>query len=274
MGEIRLGTSGYKFEDWKGTVYPQNIRDSDMFAHYVNQFRLNSVELNYTYYVMPSRRVFESYACKCPKDFEFTVKLYGGIPHDPWLGNSPLSVNKELCARFLSAMEPWAETDKLGCILAQFPPHMRPSDMAWDFLFTLRNALSGYRLVYEFRHKDWISRHTISTLKQVGIGFCAVDAPLVGPLMPLVPAVTSDIAYLRLHGRNRLWFKDASVRYDYFYSPEELRALLPTIRSMAMRSGKIYIQFNNCHAGSALRNVKMMQYLLGLNLPPAQGVLF
>ncbi|MCE5199421.1 MAG: DUF72 domain-containing protein [Armatimonadota bacterium] len=274
MGEIRLGTSGYSFGNWKGIVYPGNIKDSEMLSYYISHYRLNSVEINYTYYRMPSTKVFDSYARKSPNNFIFTVKLFTGITHNPWIGGSPVTVNRKLCSQFLAGIRPLTESGKLGCLLAQFPPHMRCGRQAWDYLLSLHEAFNGYPLVYEFRNKTWVSEHTIAALKQAGIGYCAVDEPPVGPLMPLVPAVTSDIAYLRLHGRNKQWFRDASVRYDYLYSENELKALLPVVNSMAARSSTVYIQFNNCHAGSALRNVKMMQYLLGIDMPPIQGVLF
>jgi uncharacterized protein YecE (DUF72 family) len=159
-------------------------------------------------------------------------------------------------------------------LLAQFPPHLRPGKAAWDYLFELRDAFEGHHLVYEFRNKEWVNDETILALKQAGIGYCAVDEPQIGPLMPLIPAVTSDIGYLRLHGRNKQWFKDKTVRYDYLYSHEELTEFLPTIDSMASQCSTMYIQFNNCHAGSALRNVKTLQDMLGLDEPPLQGVLF
>ncbi len=274
MSNIRLGTSGYSFGDWKGEVYPKNIKDSEMFDYYLNQFRLNTVEINYTFYSMPCPPVFEFYARRVPDYFDFAIKLYNELTHKPCLTNQPDMPDKDLCLRFLAGIQPLTESGKLGCLLAQFPPHLKPSLKAWDYLKALRDELGSNKLVYEFRNKAWVSDHAITTLKREGIGFCAVDCPQVGPLMPLVPAVTSKIAYLRLHGRNMNWFKDKSVRYDYFYSEEELKKLLPIVNRMASMSSTVYIQFNNCHAGAALRNVKMMQYLLGLDVPPIQGVLF
>jgi uncharacterized protein YecE (DUF72 family) len=274
MADIRLGTSGYSFDDWKGHVYPTNLKSSEMFPYYVNQYRLNTVEINYTFYRFPSTKVFEYYANNSPVEFDFTVKLFSGITHDPWISSSQAKVDKSLCARFIEAIKPITQQGKLGCLLAQFPQHMRCTERAWDYLISLRDSLGGLPIVYEFRHKQWISESTITRLKELGIGFCAVDGPLVGSLLPLVPAVTSDIAYLRLHGRNTNWYSDPPHRYDYMYSEGELRKLIPTIGSMASKSRAMYIEFNNCHAGAALRNVKMMQFFLGIDLMPTQRALF
>lgn len=266
MGKIRVGTSGYSFESWKGHVYPTHLKTTEMFGYYVNQFRLNTVEINYTYYRLPTARGFDYYAKRSPDGFDFAVKLFGGITHEPWKNSS----SSQLCNRFIEGIRPLIESKKLGCILAQFPPDLRPSRKSWDLLYALQEALGGLPLVYEFRNRAWATAETVETLKQAGIGFCTVDAPQIGSLMPFVPAVTSDIAYLRLHGRNPMWFADPSQRYDHLYSNDELENLLPEICSMASQCRTMYIQFNNCHAGAAVKNVQMIMYLLGIDCQPIQ----
>lgn len=273
MGEIRVGTSGYSFPDWKGTVYPANIRDADMFSWYVNQFRFNTVEMNHTYYRQPAVRTFDALLKKSPVDFDFTIKLYGGITHEPWK-DPPSRVDMELCSQFLDGIKPVVESGKLGCLLAQFPMSVSRSQGAWDYILALPEALNGLPLVFEFRNKSWVSEETVQRLKAEGIGFCAVDEPKMGSLMPLVPAVTSDIAYLRLHGKSESWFKNKALRYDYLYSERELQKLLPTISRMSAASRTLYIMFNNCHAGAAVMNVRMLQDLLGMDVPTNQAVLF
>jgi uncharacterized protein YecE (DUF72 family) len=273
MGEIRVGTSGYSIPDWKGTVYPANIKDADMFSCYVNQFRFKTVEMNYTYYRQPVARTFDALLKKSPVDFDFTIKLYGGITHEPWKDPQP-RVDIELCSQFLDGIKPVVESGKLGCLLAQFPMSVSRSEEAWDYISALPEAFDGLPLIFEFRNKSWVSEETVQRLKAGGIGFCAVDEPKMGSLMPLIPAVTSDIAYLRLHGRSENWFKDKALRYDYLYSEGELQKLLPTISRMSAASRALYIMFNNCHAGSAVMNVKMLLDLLGMDAPIDQGLLF
>lgn len=129
-------------------------------------------------------------------------------------------------------------------------------------------------LVAEFRNREWIARETGVRLRDMGVGMCTVDEPQTGPLMPFVPAVTSDIAYLRLHGRNPGWFSDPAHRYDYLYSCDQLSAMLPSISRMAESSKCMYIALNNCHAGSAVQNVRMLADLLGIDLPYLRLSLF
>ena len=271
MGVIRIGTSGFSFQDWKGTVYPANIKDSEMFSYYVEHYRPNTVEINYTYYRLPAANTFYRLLSKSPEDFDFTVKLFGGITHEPCKEFPPSPVDAGLCEQFIEGIKPLLESNKLGCLLAQFPERLKPSPEAWDFILSLPDLLGRLPLVYEFRNRKWLTEETFEALEKEKIGFCAVDEPQMGNLMPLVPAVTSDIAYLRLHGRSPNWYKDMAQRYDYLYSEDELKSFVPTIEQMASKSKAMYVQFNNCHAGSALRNLKMMQFLLGMNLPPMQA---
>ncbi len=262
MGKIRLGTSGYSFQSWKGNVYPATIKNADMFTYYLSRFGFNTVEINYTYYHLPSAATMASHVRKAPDDFDFTVKLFGGITHDPWKTTVLGKLDTGLCEQFIEGVKPLTESGKLGCVLAQFPSAMSRNPTAKKFVSTLAEALEGLPLVCEFRNRGWASKEIEQELRQAGIGYCAVDEPQIGVLMPLVPLVTSDIAYLRLHGRNRKWFQDSSQRYDYLYSNQELLELLPKIKAMASSSETMYVAFNNCHAGSAVVNAKMMLDLL------------
>ena len=113
---------------------------------------------------------------------------------------------------------------------------------------------------------------TFGLLRANGIGYCAVDEPPLERLMPFVNAVTSDIAYLRLHGRNMNWFKvSAGERYNYLYSDDELAKFIPEIEKISGNSKKAYIFFNNCHIGFAARNAQRMKELLGMG---AKNTLF
>lgn len=274
MGEIKLCTSGYSFKSWKGTAYPSNIKDKDMLAYYVNNFRLDTLEINYTYYRLPSQKGIASMVKQTPADFVFTVKLFGGITHEPWKSFPPLSVDKSLCNSFIDGIKPLIDSGKLGCVLAQFPDNLQISAAVWDYLLSLPQHLPNIPLVYEFRHKRWANEAIVNKLKSADIGLCVVDEPQIASLMPVYPAVTSDIAYLRFHGRNTNWYNNGDHRYDYLYSDTELQRFLPIIDSLQSESRTLYIAFNNCHAGSAVTNLKSLRKLLDMEPVPIKTSLF
>ena len=95
------------------------------------------------------------------------------------------------------------------------------------------------------------------------MGYCIVDEPKLPQLMPFNPEATSPIGYFRFHGRNPNWFNvPASVRYDYLYGEEELREFIFPIKMIASKTEKVFVFFNNCHAGSAVKNATMLIRLL------------
>ena len=113
-------------------------------------------------------------------------------------------------------------------------------------------------LTIEFRNKSWLKKSTLQFLKDHRMGYCVVDEPTLPQLMPFYPATTSKIGYFRFHGRNPRWFKvPASVRYDYLYSEKELKEFISPVKMIASKTDKVFIFFNNCHAGSAARNATM-----------------
>lgn len=276
MGDIRICTSGFSFKSWKGKVYPADIKDSQMLSYYVNQFRFDALELNYTYYRLPSQKGTVSMVKQTPAGFVFTVKLFGGITHDPWKSFPPASIDKSLCKSFIEGIKPLIESGKLGCVLAQFPSSLLRSPEAWGYLLSIPQEFPNIPLIYEFRNKGWVSEETVKLLEYAGIGLCVVDEPQIGSLMPIFPKVTSRIAYFRLHGRNKKWYKNPDERYNYRYSREELKSFLPIIQKMREESEVIYVALNNCDDGNAVINAKELKELLGIESThlQSQPVLF
>jgi uncharacterized protein YecE (DUF72 family) len=125
-------------------------------------------------------------------------------------------------------------------------------------------------LSIEFRDRSWHNGDALAFLRHEHLGYIAVDEPQLRNLLPLVPAVTSDVAYLRLHGRNSSWFgASREERYDYLYSEEELEGILPAIRTMAERAPLMFVMTNNCHRGQAVQNARDLQAMLFPRQNPA-----
>jgi uncharacterized protein YecE (DUF72 family) len=256
---ILIGTSGYSYADWKGPFYPAGLSDREMLSFYARRFP--AVEINYTYYRMPSARTMAAIVAKAP-GLSFAVKLTGSITHEGKLSSREAD-------QFRDGVAPMAEAGVLGCLLAQFPWSFKYSPAALEFLARVAERLADFNLVAEFREAGWAADEVYEALKDLGFGFCNVDEPRLRGLMPPTDTLTSGIAYYRFHGRNaKTWWKhgEASERYDYLYSKQELQEWVPKIKKTAAQADKTYVFLNNHPLGQAITNARMLMEMLGVNL--------
>ena len=261
---IKVGTSGFSFPDWKGTIYPAGIREKDMLSFYEKELGFHALEVNFTYYSLPSQKSLEGMSKKTSADFEFVVKSYKGMTHEVWNKQTGARIdNQEVFEKFRFGLVPLIEDKKLACVLAQFPYGFFPNRETWSYLDRFKEEMREIPLVFEFRNQAWLKDQTLQFLEKKGVGFCIVDEPRLPQLMPYVPKATSDIAYFRFHGRNPKWFNvPLKVRYDYLYTEGELKDFIPDIENISQKTAKTLIFFNNCYSGSAAKNAAQMAKLL------------
>lgn len=254
--EIRVGTSGYSFEDWRGNFYPGQIEKGKMLDYYQNYF--NTVEINSTYYRIPHPAVLVNMARKTKPDFEFVVKANENLTH----------TRKEIKAparQFLEAVKPLAEKGQLKGILAQFPWSFQFSPVNLTYITTCAELMAPHRLFVEFRHDSWLRDETFRLLKTGGMNIVSVDGPKLPGLLPSELMVTGDIGYIRLHGRNAAkWWDGGPLRYDYLYNDRELREWKEKLDKISGEVTKAYIFFNNCHLGQAVKNARDLMRILDL----------
>jgi len=266
---VKIGTSGFSFPDWKGTVYPGRLPAREMLSYYADELKFDTVEINSTYYNIPKPENMEAMAKKTPDGFEFVVKAYRGMTHDPFddrLEEKPSEEAVESYFRiFRESLEPFKAGNKLGAVLMQFPVFFYPSEHSREYMLKSKELLRGIPLVIEFRNKAWAKDETFAFLKENGLAYCAVDEPKLPRLMPFINEVTSSTGYMRFHGRNPDWFNaPVAERYNYLYTDDELREFVPEVNRMNERAEKSFIFFNNCHAGSAAKNAATFREMLGL----------
>ncbi len=253
--KIRVGTSGYSFEDWRGNFYPQQIEKGKMLDHYVKHFP--TVEINSTYYRIPHPRVFENMIKKVPEGFDFMVKVPQSFTH------RRTELTKDI-SPFQEAIKPLAEAGKLSGLLAQFPYSFRFSADNLDYLCTCRDTIAPKRLFVEFRHNSWVNRAMYDRLKAEQIGYVSVDEPQLRGLLKPDCISTSDTAYIRLHGRNaKHWWDGGPMRYDYDYSETELGEWKDKVQKIAGKVQIVYVYFNNCHQGQAVGSASRFVKMLG-----------
>ena len=261
---IKVGTSGFSFSDWKGTVYPTDIREREMLPYYEKELGFSALEVNFTYYTLPSQKSLAAMSQKTSERFEFVVKAFKGMTHEIRNKETGAMVdNQETFKKFKYGLIPLMGDGKLACVLAQFPYGFFPNRENLVYLQGFKKQMEDVPLVFEFRNQTWLKEKTFQFLETNGMGFCIVDEPKLTKLMPYVPKATSEIGYFRFHGRNSNWFNvPISVRYDYLYSESELKEFIPGIKDISHKTTRTLVFFNNCHAGSAAKNAAQMAQLL------------
>jgi len=254
--ELYVGTSGFSYQDWLGHFYPEGTKKADFLAYYSGHFK--ALEVNYTYYRLPTRRTMASLVEKSGGSVRFSVKLTNVFTHERTGG-------KAEAKQFVDAVEPMADTGVLGCLLAQFPYSFKPSADNYACIARLHDWFEPNPLAVEVRNRGWVSERFFEFLKETGIGFCCVDEPRLPGLLPDLKVVTSDIGYVRFHGRNRAkwWQHDRpEERYDYLYSEAELSSWVSGLLRMSGVCRELFVFFNNHFEGKAVANAVQMRELL------------
>jgi len=238
-GSIRVGTSGWSYDHWKGPFYPARLAGGQMLAFYAEHFR--TAEINSSFYRLPAQATLNRWRECTPADFLFTAKASRYITHMKKLGDPRRSVSAFLRRIRLLG-------DKLGPILFQLPPSWR---FDGERLAAFLAALSGeFRYAFEFRDRSWLNDEVYELLSRHGAAFCIYE--LDGFLSPR--EMTSDIVYVRLHG------PDGPYRGSY--DARSLAGWAADLRRWAALGCTVYCYFDNDERGYAARNALRLQSLL------------
>jgi uncharacterized protein YecE (DUF72 family) len=238
--DIRIGTSGFHYKHWVGPFYPAKTPASKMLDFYVQHF--DTVELNNSFYRLPTAEAFDAWREATPANFIFAVKASRFITHNKKL-KDPEHALDNLLPR-AAHLGP-----KLGPILFQLPPHWRVNaERLENLLEILPREL---RYTFEFRELSWITPAIISILTKFNAAFCIYE--LAGYHSPL--DITADFAYVRLHGPSR-------GKYQGSYSKERLNFWARQIETWAKSLKAIYIYFDNDQHGYAAANALTLKSML------------
>jgi uncharacterized protein YecE (DUF72 family) len=263
---LYIGPAGWSYEDWKGRVYPDGSGYDKLL--FISRY-FNCVELNSSFYRMPSARIVDSWARRLSPlpDFRMPVKVLRRFSHERrFEAGEP--------EEFISRFSPLLENGIAGPFLIQFPWSFRRNADSMRYIERLGRAFEGFPTVVEVRHGSWEHQDTIELLSGHGLIFCNIDQPLIGDSLGPSSHITNiDTCYIRLHGRNRAdWFRrDAGRddRYNYLYSHDEMVEWSDRIRGMMSRAGKIFVITNNHFGGQALVNAFQLRHILEGKKPEA-----
>jgi len=248
-----VGTSGYSFADWVGTFYPLGTAKTDMLGQYVKHFE--TVELNFSYYRIPTQSTLARMAAQTPEGFAFWVKANQKTTHQQ---------DRSIAGAFLDSLAPLTQEGKLAGVLLQFPQSFHRTMANRKYLASTIEDFCTVPLAVEFRHRSWDDQAVVEGLRQHGISLVVPDVPdLEGLYRPAAPIVTGPSGYLRLHSRvAENWYAGGAERYDYDYSEDELKKVLADWSSVETEVERVYAFFNNCHRGQAAQNAEAFRRLL------------
>ena len=299
---IHAGTCSWTDRTMLATWYPARVKTAAArLAYYASHF--DTVEVDSTFYGLPSERNSQLWAERTPPGFTFHVKAFGMLtrhgvrPEQLPAGlRTAFSLELDRYGRithphpalrravfdwYLAALEPLRAAGKLGLTLLQFPPYFTAGDANRRYIALAVGLLAPDRAAVEFRHASWVAPDelpaTLGLLEDLGASYVCVDEPRLDSctVLPPVAAATSDVAYVRFHGRNQTTWnarvETAAERFKYLYADEELAEWVEPLHHLGRETRTTYVMFNNCYADYAPRNARQMMDLLQLPATSEQG---
>jgi uncharacterized protein YecE (DUF72 family) len=296
LGRVLAGTAGWTDPSLirTHTFYPRGASSSEArLRYYATQFPL--VEVDASYYALPTPLNAERWVARTPADFTFNIKAFAALTQHPvdllrlpkdlqavlpedlrargrvYPRDLPGEVEFEIWKRFKQAVEPLHKAGKLGCVLLQFPPWFTATRANAKFLEVCRARMEKLPLAAEFRHASWGEParlpRLMTLLRRAEMSFVAVDEPqgTKASMPPVVDVPHAPLALVRFHGRRaETWDVGASVqeKFDYLYDPAELRPWVPRVAELAQKAEKVHLVFNNCVENRAVLGARDIMALM------------
>ena len=250
------------------------------------------MEVDSTYYGLPSERNSSLWVDRTPADFTFNVKAFRlftthqtpprALPvevrdelppelkskKNVYYREMPAPLRGRLWEMFESALQPLKDAGKLGVIVLQFPPWFMPRRSSFRHLEECKEHLSGFRVAVEFRSRYWLKDDNLETtlgfLRQNAMSYIAVDEPQgFESSVPPVADVTGEVGMVRFHGRNRdTWeakgLSSSAHRFDYYYSPQELEEWVPKVQMMRENASEVHLVVNTNNGDQGIVNARLI----------------
>ncbi|HET7646045.1 MAG TPA: DUF72 domain-containing protein [Candidatus Limnocylindria bacterium] len=299
---VRIGTASWTDPTMTapGVFYPPDADTAEeRLVYYANQFPI--VEVDATYYALPSRRTGELWLERTPPDFTFDIKAHALMTGQPsevkrlpkdlreslppelldqkriYARDLPNEIEDELWTRFLDGIEPLRSSGKLGAIFLQYPRWFFPTSESRDEIRHAKERLGDTPFAVELRHASWFNEknleRTVRFFEDERIPFVMVDAPpgTKSSLPPMTVVTSPKLAVVRFHGRRTETWEKSGIpvveRFRYLYEPEELGEWVPRIRQAATQVPEVHVLMNNCYANYGTTNAREIADLLASEVP-------
>ena len=302
---VRFGTSSWTDPTMTaGTVfYPAGADTAEeRLQYYASQFPL--VEVDATYYALPSERTSRLWAERTPPDFIFDIKGHALLTGQPtevkrlpkalredlpaelaaktrlYARDLPAELRHAVWQMFFDGLAPLRESGQLGAIVLQYPRWFFPTHESREEILAAKEQLGDQRMAVEFRHSSWFNaknaERTLRFLTDNQIPFVIVDEPqgLKSSVPPIVAVTSPDLAVVRFHGRRTETWEAQGIpvveRFRYLYEREELADWAPRLRDAGKQTRDLHVLMNNCYANYGATNARELARLLG-DLRPGES---
>jgi uncharacterized protein YecE (DUF72 family) len=295
---VRVGTSSWTDPTMTAAnvFYPSGADTAEeRLQYYASQFPL--VEVDATYYALPSERTARLWAERTPPDFVFDIKGHALLTGQPtetkrlpkvirdelpaelaakarlYARDLPAELRRAVWQMFLDGLAPLRESGQLGAIVLQYPRWFFPSHESREEILAAKEQLGDQPFAVEFRHGSWFNEknaeRTLRFLNDNRIPFVIVDEPqgLKSSVPPIVEVTSPDLAVVRFHGRRTETWEASNIpvveRFRYLYEREELAGWAPRLRDAAKQTRDMHVLMNNCYANYGATNARELARLLG-----------
>ena len=295
---MKIGTASWTDKSLldSGAYYPKNCTSAEArLRFYSAEFPL--VEVDSTYYGLPSEHNSRLWVDRTPADFTFNIKAFRlftthqtpprALPvevrdelpaelagkRNVYYREMPAPLRDRLWEMFESALQPLKDAGKLGVIVLQFPPWFMPRRSSFRHLEECKDHLARFRVAVEFRSRYWLKDDNLETtlgfLRQHAMSYIAVDEPQgFESSVPPVADVTGEIGMVRFHGRNRgTWeakgLSSSAHRFDYYYTPQELEEWVPKVKMMRENASEVHLVVNTNNGDQGIVNARLLGELMG-----------
>lgn len=241
-GRFRVGTSGWNYPDWKPDFYPEDTPKKRFLEAYAQRF--DAVELNATFYRLPTDNAVTGWRDRVPDEFRYSVKLSRYLTHQKRLKDAD-----EGLETFLDRLGPMQ--DRIGAVLAQLPASLAFDDAPVDAFLSGWRRRTRLPLAIEARDDSWFSDEAIDLMEKSGVALVQADS---GDYWPSTRTETADFVYLRYHGPDEL--------YSSGYTPQKLGAEAERIADWLADGREVWAFFNNTDAGHAWSDAERLRRLV------------
>ncbi len=286
---VRIGTASWTDPTMTrpGVFYPPGADSAEeRLRYYASRFPV--VEVDATYYALPTRQMGELWLERTPPEFTFDVKAHALMTGQPsevkrlpklireslpgelqskariYARDLPSRLRDEIWEQFRDALMPLHSAGKLGAVFLQFPRWFFPSNESRETILEARQRLGDIPMAVEFRHASWVNEknaeRTLRFLREHDVAFVMVDAPqgMRSSLPPLTAVTSPRLAVVRFHGRRAETWEASGIpvveRFRYLYSRDELSEWVPRVQEASAEASDVHILMNNCYANYGATN--------------------